>query len=67
MLERALEAAAHQPRVEGVVAVLDQYRTMRESQERSARVFELRRPDEHRAVDVMAPSRVRVDRGAAVD
>ncbi|HYU63712.1 MAG TPA: hypothetical protein VEN12_08005 [Verrucomicrobiae bacterium] len=30
MLERTLQAPAHQPGVKGVVAVLDQHRTLRE-------------------------------------
>jgi hypothetical protein len=67
VLERALEAAPHEPRVKGVVAVLDQHGALRKPQERASRVLELRGADEHRAVDVMALARVRVDRRAAVD
>jgi hypothetical protein len=67
MLERALQTATDEPRVEGVVAVLDKHRTLSEPQERSPRVLEDRRADEHRAIDVMAPLRVRIDRRAAVD
>ncbi len=67
VLERALEAAAHQPGIEGVVAVLNEDSAMGEPKESAASIFELRRTDEHRAVDVMAPARVWVDGGAAVD
>jgi hypothetical protein len=67
MLERALQAAPHQPGVEGIVAVLDQHRPLRETKESTSRVFELWGADQHRAIDVMALARVRVDRRAAVD
>jgi hypothetical protein len=67
VLERALQAAADEPGVEGVVAVLDQDRGLRETQERASRVPELWRTDEHGTVDVVALARVRVDRRAAVD
>jgi hypothetical protein len=67
VLERALEAATHKPRVEGVVAVLDQDGAVGKPQERAAGVLELRRADEHRAVDVMTPAGVRVDRRSTVD
>jgi hypothetical protein len=67
VLERTLEAAAHEPGVEGVVAVLDKHRALREAKKRAARVLELGRTDEHRAVDVVALAGVRVDWCAAVD
>ena len=67
MLERALQAATDEPRVERVVAVLDEHSTLSEPQERSPCVLENRRADEHRAIDVMAPLRIRVDGRAAVD
>ena len=67
MLERALESATDQPCVERIVAVLHEHRAVRETQERPPGILELRRTDEHRAVDVMPPARVGVDRGAAVD
>jgi len=67
MLERAFEAAPHEPRVERVVAVLDQHGPLREAEECPSRVLELRGADEHRSVDVVAPPRVRVDGGTAVD
>jgi hypothetical protein len=67
MFERALQAAADQPGVERVVAVLYEHGAVGEAQEGSARVLEHGRADEHRAVDVVAPPRIRVDRGAAVD
>jgi hypothetical protein len=67
MLERALQAATDQPRVEGVVAVLDQNGALRETQKASPCVLELGRPDQHRAVDVVSLACVGVDRGAAVD
>jgi len=67
VLERALEAPAHQPRVERVMAVLDEHGALSETQERTAGVAKLRRADEHRPVDVVAPVRVWVDRRLAVD
>jgi hypothetical protein len=67
VLERALEAAPDEPRVEGVVAVLDEHRALREAQESAPSVLELRRTDKHRAVDVMPLARVGVDGRAAVD
>jgi hypothetical protein len=67
VFERALQASADEPRVEGVVAVLDEDSAVREAQERAAGVAKLRRADEHRAVDVVTPVRIRVDRGLAVD
>ena len=67
VLERALQAPADEPCVESVVAVLDQHGTVSEPQEGTARVAKLWRADEHRAVDVMAPMSVRIDRRLAVD
>jgi hypothetical protein len=66
MRQRTLQPTAHQPRVEGIVAVLDEDRGLREAKKRASRVAELRRADQHRAVDVVALARVRVDGGAAV-
>jgi hypothetical protein len=67
MLQRALEPATHEPGVERVVAVLDEDGALREPQEGAPRVSELRRTDQHRAVDVVALLRVGVDRRAAID
>jgi hypothetical protein len=67
MLEGVLEAAPHQPGVKRVVAVLHQDRAPREAKECPAHVFELGRADQHRAIDLVAPARVRVDGSAAVD
>jgi hypothetical protein len=67
VFERTLQAATDQPRVEGVVAVLDQHCTLCETQECPPRVTELGRADEHRALDVVAAARVGVDGSAAVD
>jgi hypothetical protein len=67
VLERTLQAASDKPRVECVVAVLDQHGALRETQKPAPGVFELRRADQHRAVDVVTPFCVRVDRRAAVD
>jgi hypothetical protein len=67
MFQRALQPATDQPAVEGVVAVLDEYGTLREAQKRPARVSELRRPDQHRPVDVMPLLGIRVDRRPAID
>jgi len=67
VLERALQPAADEPGVEGVVAVLDQHGAVGETQERTARIAKLRCSDEHRAVDVVAPVGVRIDRRLAVD
>jgi hypothetical protein len=67
MLERALQSAADEPRVERIVAVLHEHGALREAQERAPCVLEHRRADEHRAVDVVPLLRVRVDGRAAVD
>jgi len=67
VLERALQAAAHEPRVERVVAVLHEHGALREAQKGSACVLEHRRADQHRTVDVVALLRVRVDGRPAVD
>jgi hypothetical protein len=47
MLQRALQPATHQPRVECVVAVLDQDRALRKAKEGAPRVLEFGRPDQH--------------------
>jgi len=67
VLERALQAAAHEPRVEGVVTVLHQDGALRKAQERPPRVPELGRADEHRAFDVVAATRIWIDGSPAVD
>lgn len=67
VLERTFESPTDEPRIERVVAVLDQDGALREPQEGSARVAKLWRADEHRAVNVVAAPRIRIDRGAAVD
>jgi len=67
VLERTFEAAAHEPRVEGVMAVLHEHRALREAEEGATRVLEDGRADQHRAVDVVALFRVGVDRRPAVD
>jgi hypothetical protein len=65
--QRAFQAAAHQPGVEGVVAVLDEDCALRESKEGAPRVTKLGRSNQHRPVDVVALLGVRVDGCAAVD
>jgi hypothetical protein len=67
VLERTFQAPADQPRVKGVVAVLDEHGAVRETQKRATRVLELGSTDEHRAVDVVALARVWIDGRAAVD
>jgi hypothetical protein len=67
VLERTLQSPTDEPGVEGVVAVLDQDRALGEAKKRAARVPELGRADQHRAVDVVALARVGVDRRPAVD
>jgi len=67
MRQRAFEAAANQPAVEGIVAVLDQHSALGESKEGPPGITELRRTDQHRAVYVVALLRIGVDRRAAVD
>jgi hypothetical protein len=67
VLERALQSTTDQPRIEGVMTVLDQHGAMSETQEGAAGVAKLGCADEHRTVDVMAPVRVWVDRRLAVD
>lgn len=65
--QRALQTPAHQPRVEGIVAVLDEHGALGESKERSAGVAKFGCPDQHRPVDVVPLLGVRVDRRTAVD
>jgi hypothetical protein len=67
VLERALQPTADKPRVERVVAVLDQHRAVCETQERATSVLEFGRSDEHRPIDVVALPGIRVDGSAAVD
>ncbi len=67
MFERTLQSTADEPRVEGVVAVLDQDRAVSKAQEGPPGITKLRRPDEHGTVDVVAPVGVRVDRRLTVD
>jgi len=67
MLERAFQPTPYQPGVERVVAVLHEHRALREAEERPSRISELRRPDQHRAIDTMASARIRVDGRAAID
>ena len=67
MLERAFQPAPDEPRIECIVAVFDEHGALRKPQEGATRVPELRRPDEHGAVDVMAPARVWVDWRTTVD
>jgi hypothetical protein len=67
VFERPVQAAAHQPGVERVVAMLDQHRPLRKAEEAAADIAELGSPDQHRAVDLVPAAGVRVDRGPAVD
>jgi hypothetical protein len=67
VLERAFQPPPDQPCIERVMAVLDQHGASSEPQERAPRIAKLRRPDEHRPIDVMPAVRVRVDRRLAVD
>jgi hypothetical protein len=67
MFERDLEATPYQPGVEGVVAVFDEHRAARKAKERPAHISELRRADQHGAIDLVAPPRIRVDGSPAVD
>jgi hypothetical protein len=67
VLERARQAAAEDPGVEGVVAVLDQHRAAGEVEESPAGVAELGRADQHLPLDQVPALGVGVDRGASVD
>ena len=67
VLERALEPATDQPRIEGVMAVLDQHGALRKAQESTPRVLEFRRADQHRPIDMMSPFRVGIDGRPAID
>jgi hypothetical protein len=67
MLERDFEATPHEPGVECVVAVLDQHGPARKAKECPADISELRRSDQHGAVDLVAPPRIWVDGSAAVN
>jgi hypothetical protein len=73
MLERALQPAADKPRVERVVAVLDQHRALGKPQEASPGVLELGRDLEHQEGRVACGLHVEgdelglVQRGLAAD
>jgi hypothetical protein len=67
VLERTFEPPAHEPRVESVVAVLDQNRALREAKERASRVAKFGSAYQHRTVYVVSPLGIGVDRRAAVD
>jgi hypothetical protein len=67
MLERDLQTTPHQPGVEGVVAVLDQHGAPCKAKECLAHVSELRRADQHGAIDLVAPAGVWVDGSSAVN
>jgi hypothetical protein len=67
VLERTLEAPTDKPRIECVMAVLDEHGTLRKAQERTARILEFRGADEHRAIDVMSLFCVGIDGRPAVD
>jgi hypothetical protein len=67
VLKRAFQASTHKPRIERVMAVLDEHGALRETQERATSISKLRRADEHRPVDVVPAVRVRVDRRLAVN
>jgi hypothetical protein len=66
MLEGTLQASAHQPGVECVMAVLDQHRTLGKAQKGTAGVAKLGRANQHRPVDVMAAVGVWIDRSLSV-
>ncbi len=67
MLEGTLEATTDEPGVERVMAVLDEYCTMRKPKKCAARVPEFGRTDQHRAIDVVSSSRVGIDGRPAID
>jgi hypothetical protein len=67
MQQRALQAAAHQPGVERIVAVLDEDGALGEAEERAAGVTKFGGADQHRPVDVVPLLGVGVDRRAAID
>jgi hypothetical protein len=67
MRQRAFQPPTHEPGVKGIVAVLNQNGTLRETKEGPARVTKLRRPDQHRPVYVMPLLGVWVDGRSAID
>jgi len=67
VLERALEPTTDKPRVECIVAVLDQHCTLRKAQKSATRVLELRSADQHRAIDVVSLFRVWIDGRSAIN
>jgi len=67
MLQRTFEAATHEPRIEGVVAVLDEDSALGETKECPAGVAKLWCSYQHRPVNVVPLFGIRVDGGAAVD
>jgi hypothetical protein len=67
VLQRALQPAADQPGVEGIVAVLDQDGALGKTKERAAGVTKFGRSNQHRPVDVVPLLRVGIDWRAAID
>ena len=67
VLQRPAEAAAEDPGVEGVVAVLHQHGSTGEVEECSPGVAELGSVDEHLALDQVPPLGIGIDRRPGVD
>ena len=67
VVEGTGESPAEDPGVEGVMAVLDQYRPPGEVEEGPPGVAELRRVDEHLPLDQVPPLGVGIDRRPGVD
>ena len=67
MLQRTLQPSTDQPRVEGIVAVLDEDSTLGETKERPAGVTKFGRPYQHGPVDVVPLLGIRIDGRSAVD
>jgi hypothetical protein len=67
MLQGTFKAATDEPGIERVVTVLDEHGAVGETKECPSNVPELGGADQHRAVNLMAFARIRIDRRAAVD
>jgi hypothetical protein len=67
VFEGPRQPASDDPRIEGVVGVLDENGSAREVEEGAAGVRKLRGVGDHLAIDLMAPARVGIDGGARVD
>lgn len=67
VFEGAFEPTTDKPRVESVMAMLDQHSALRKAQKCPPGILEFRRTDQHRPIDVVSLSRIWVDGRPTID